>query len=86
MAPSHPYPKKLSLAIPARRYSSSRAHFLQHFRPLSDADFTEEGFAQQEHQRARLADAAADGKRQLVVDDRLEIGKRRLSSRPDISS
>jgi hypothetical protein len=37
-----------------------RAHFLQHPRPDSDADFAQVGFAQQEHHGAGLADAAAD--------------------------
>src|SRR6516225_6425386 len=36
------------------------AHLLQHFWPHSDADFAEVGFAQQQHQRPRLPDAATD--------------------------
>src|ERR1700680_3736518 len=52
-----------------------RAHFLQHFRPYRDAHLAEVGFAQQEHQGARLAYSAADGERQLVVNDALVIGK-----------
>src|SRR6266567_6213060 len=33
------------------------------------------GFAEQEHQSTGLADASADGERQLVVDDALVVGK-----------
>src|SRR5208337_10220 len=49
------------------------AHLLQHLWPHRDADFAEVRFAQQQHQRSRLPDAAADAERNLVVDDRLVI-------------
>jgi arabinose-5-phosphate isomerase len=51
------------------------SHLFQHLRPDGDADFAQVGFAQQEHQRARLADAAADGERDLIIDNGLVIGE-----------
>src|SRR5215469_15570328 len=49
------------------------AHVLQHLRPHGDADLAEVGLAQEQHQRPRLPDAAADAQRDLVIDDRLVV-------------
>ena len=49
--------------------------FLQHLRPHGDADLAQVGFLQQGHQRAGLADAAADAQRQFAVEDGLVIGQ-----------
>ena len=49
-------------------YFLLRAHLLQDLRPYRDADFAEMRLAQQQHQRARLPDAAADREGICVVE------------------
>src|SRR5512140_1076644 len=50
-----------------------RAHLLQDLRPHGHADLAEVRLAQEEHQDARLADAAADRERQRPVHDALVV-------------
>jgi len=45
------------------------AHLFQDSRPDGDAHFAQVRFAQQQHEGARLPDAAADAERQLVLQD-----------------
>ena len=47
-----------------------RADVLQLFGPHGDGHFAQMGRAQQVHERPRLTDAAADAKRNPVVEDR----------------
>src|SRR5690242_8649941 len=52
-------------------YVLRRADLLEHLWTNAHGDLAEMRFAQQQHQRARLTDTAADGERDFVMDDRL---------------
>ena len=51
------------------------AHFLQDFGPHGDADFSQMGFTEKQHEGAGLADSSADGERDFVFQDGLVIGE-----------
>jgi hypothetical protein len=51
------------------------AHVHQDFRPDGHGDLAKVRFAQQQHERAGLADAAADGQRHVTAQDALVVGE-----------